>query len=75
MKQMVRSLNNLIQFFMQYITTIRSSRSQMVFEIDIFKVLQHSKENTCVEVSFKSKLQALRPATLLEKDSNTEVFL
>ena len=36
-KRPIWFMNNLIQFFMEYITTIRSSRSQVFFEIVILK--------------------------------------
>ena len=39
------------------------------------KVLQISQESTCVGVSFFTKFQAFRPATILKRDSYTGVFL
>ena len=36
---------------------------------------QNSQENTCAEVSFLIKVNTLRPATLLKRDSGTNVFL
>ena len=36
-----------------------------------FKILRYSQENTCVGISFLIKLQALRPTTLLKRDSYT----
>ena len=41
------------------------------------EISQNSQENTCARVSFLIKLQALglRPATLLKRDSGTDVFL
>ena len=38
------------------------------------KTSQYSLENTCLGVFF-NKMQALSPATLLKRDSNTGVFL
>ena len=43
-------------------------------EVYYQKVLQYSQENSCVEVSFKER-EALRPAALLKRNSNTDVFL
>ena len=39
------------------------------------KILQYSQENNCVGVSFLVKMQGLRTATLLKRDSNTGIFL
>ena len=41
----------------------------------VIKILQISQKNTCFGVSFLIKLQALRPVTLLKRDSNTIIFL
>ena len=61
-------LNNFVQFSMQYITTIRSSRSQMFFEKSVLKVCNILQLNACVGSLFVVKLQAWRPVTLLKRD-------
>ena len=50
-------LNNFIQFFMQYITTIRSSRSQMFFEIGVLKNFAMFKGKHLCRSLFFIKLQ------------------
>ena len=74
-KRSIWSLNNFIQFFIQYITTIRSSRSQKFFKIGIFKNFALLIGKHLCWWLFWIKLQASGPATLLERDSNTGVFL
>ena len=65
----IRFLNNFIQLSMQCIITIRTSRSQMFFEIGIFKVCN-------IHWSlFLVKLQAWRPINLLKRGSNTDISL
>ena len=39
------------------------------------KILQYSEKNTCVGVSFSIKLQAIKPVTLLTRESNADIFL
>ena len=42
----------------------------------LLKILPDSKEITCARISFLIELQLrLRPATLLKKDSGTDIFL
>ena len=53
---------------------LRREDRQMPPEVYCQKVSEYSQENTCVEVSFKSR-EALRPATLLKRASNTDVTL
>ena len=50
---------------------VRRWSKKLVF----LRISQNSQENTCAEFSFLIRLQALRPATLLKRDSNTGVFL
>ena len=54
----IRFLNNFIQFCMQYITTIRISRSQMFFEIGVLKVCNIHRETPVLEPLF-SKVASL----------------
>ena len=55
----MRFLNNFIQFSMQYVTTIRTSRSQMFFEIDVLKVCNIHRETPVLESLF-SKVGGLQ---------------
>ena len=47
-----RSQNNFIQFCMQYVITIRISRSQMFFEIGVLKVYNIHRETPVLEPLF-----------------------
>ena len=53
----------------------RNSRSQMFFEIAVFKKFANFTGKHLRWTLLLIKLQALRPATLLKRDSNTGVFL
>ena len=46
--------------------TFRSCRLQIIFKIDVLKILQYSQRNICVGLFF---------ATLLIRDFNTRAFL
>ena len=62
----IRFLNNFIQLSMQYITTIRTSRWQMFFEIGVLKVCNiHWK--TPVSESLFSKVASLKPYKFIKK--------
>ena len=41
----------------------------------LLKILQYSQKNTCVGAYFLIKLQAIKPVTLLRRDSKTNIFL
>ena len=60
---------NLIPFSTHHITNIRSSHSQMFFEIGIIKVCYIHRKTPVLE------LHAWSLVTLLKRDSNTEVLL
>ena len=62
----VRFWNNLIQFSMQYITTIRISRSQMFFEIGVLK-LYNIHRNMPVLESLFSKAASLEAYKFIKK--------
>ena len=53
----------------------RSSRSQIFFKIDVLKKFPSFTGTHLCWSFFLIKPQALRPATLLKRDSNTGVFL
>ena len=62
----IRFLNNVSIFSMQYITTIRTSSSQMFFETDVLKVCNiHGK--TPVLVSLFSKIASLEVFKFIKK--------
>ena len=46
----------------------------MFCNIGVLKIYQISHENTCARVSFFNKVSGLRPATLLKKETLTQVF-
>ena len=48
----IRFLNNFIHFSMQYITTIKTSRSQMFFEIGVLKVCNIHRKKLVLESLF-----------------------
>ena len=62
----IRFLNNFIQFSMQYITTIRTSRSQMFFEIGVLKVCNIHRKTPVLE-SLISKVASLEAYKFLKK--------
>ena len=53
----------------------RSSRSHMFFKIDVLKNFTMFAGKHLPWSLFLVKLQALRYATLLKRDSNTDVFV
>ena len=57
---------NFIQFFKQYITTIRTSRSQMSFEISVFKVCNIHRKTPILESLF-SKVASLEAYKFIKK--------
>ena len=69
-KRPIRFLNNFIQFSMQYITTIRTSRTQMFFETMLLKFAIFTGKHLRWSL-FLVKLQVWRHVTLLKRDSNT----
>ena len=63
-----RFLNNFIQFFMQYITTIRSSRSQIFFEIGVFKICNiHRKTCNFIKKRLQHRCSSVNIAKFLRK--------
>ena len=52
-----------------------SIRSDMFYKEVLLKVSENLQENTCVRVFFLIKLHTMQPATLLKRDSNTDVLL
>ena len=62
----IRFLINFIQFSMQYITTIRTSRSQMFFEIGVLKVCNIHRETPVLEPLF-SKVASLEAYKFIKK--------
>ena len=52
---------------------VRSSHWRCSIKKLFLKISQCSQENICVELSFLIKLQVIRPAALLKRDSNTNV--
>ena len=62
----IRFLNNFIQFSMQYITTIRTSRSQMFFEIGVLKVCNIHRKTPVLESLF-SKVASLEACNFIKK--------
>ena len=61
-----RSQNNFIQFCMQYVITIRISRSQMFFEIGVLKVYNIHREKLVLEPLF-SKVANLEAYKFIKK--------
>ena len=52
------------------------NEQEVFYKNNLFlRIWQHSQENTYVKVSFLIKIQAFMPATLLKRDSNTDVLL
>ena len=62
----IHFLNNFIQFWMQYVTTIRISRSQMFFEIGVLKVYNIHRETPVLEPLF-SKTANLKAYKFIKK--------
>ena len=62
----IRFLNNVSIFSMQYITTIRTSSSQMFFETDVLKVCNIHRK-TPVLVSLFSKIASLEVFKFIKK--------
>ena len=65
-KRPIRFLNNFIQFSMQYITTIRTSRTQMFFEIDVIKVCNIHRKTPALESLF-SKVASMKACNFIKK--------
>ena len=57
------------------ILLLKSSRSQMIFKIGLFKYWANFTAKDLCWSLFLIKLQAFRTATILKRDSNTVVFL
>ena len=66
-------LNNFIQFSMQYITTIRSSRSQMSFEIGVLKTCNIHRKTPVLE-SLLSKVASLEACNFIKKRLHYRCF-
>ena len=62
----IHFLNNFIQFWMQYVTTIRISRSQMLFEIGVLKVCNTHSETPVLDPLF-SKVASLEAYKFIKK--------
>ena len=62
----IRLLNNFIHFSMQYITTIRTSRSQMFFEIGVLKVCNIYRKRPVLESLF-SKVASMEAYKFIKK--------
>ena len=62
----IRFLNNFIQFSMEYVTTIRTSRSQMFFEIGVLKVCNIHRKTPVLESLF-SKVASLEAYKFIKK--------
>ena len=56
----VRFLNNFIQFSMQYITAIRTNRSQMFFEIGVLKACNIHRKTPVLESLFSKVLEGYK---------------
>ena len=65
-KRPIWFLSNFIQFSMQYITTIKSSRSQMFFEIGVLKVCNIHRKTPVLESLF-SKVASLEACNFIKK--------
>ena len=73
-KRPIPFLNNFIQFSIQYITTIRTSRSQMLFEIDVLKVCNIHRKTPVLESLF-SKVAGLEAYKFIKKRLQHRCFL
>ena len=62
----IRFLINFVQFCMQYVTTIRISRSQMFFEIGVLKVCNIHRKTPVLESLF-SKVASLEAYKFIKK--------
>ena len=65
-KRPIWFLNNFIQFSMQYTTTIRSSRSQVFFEISVLNVCNIHRKMPVSESLF-SKVASLEACNFIKK--------
>ena len=54
---------------------VRSSHWNLSLKNGVFRILQYSQENNCVKCLLLMESQNFRPAALLKRDSNTDVFL
>ena len=70
----MRFLNNLNQFSMQYITTIRTSRWQMFFEIGAFNVFNIHRKTPVLESLF-SKVASMEAYKFVKKKLQHRCFL
>ena len=66
-------LNNFIQFSMQYVTAIRSSRSQMFFEVGVLKVCNIHRKTHVLESLF-SKVASLEACNFIKKRHQHRCF-
>ena len=74
-KKWQRKRNGFSQLNLWNIIVSRCGRSQMFFKISVLKRFANFTGKHLCWSLFLIKLQALRPATLLKKDSNTGVYL
>ena len=65
-KRPIWLLNNFMQFSMKYTTTIRSSRSLMLFEISVLKVCNIHRKKIALE-SLLSKVASLEACNFIKK--------
>ena len=72
-KRLIWFLNNFIQFSMQYITTIRSSRLQVFFEIGLFKVCNIHRKTPVLKSLF-SKVATLEACNFIKKRPQHRYF-
>ena len=62
--------------FLEILQPFSEAATRGVAQKKLFlNILWYSQENTGVGVSFLIKRQAVSPATLLKKDSNTDIYL
>ena len=59
-----------MEYLLGNIIYLQKQQPEVLYEIDVLKILQNSQENTFAGFCFFS---GLRPATLSKKDSNTGV--
>ena len=71
-RRQIWSLNNFIQFSMQYITTIRSSRSQMFFELGVLEVCIIHRKTPVLESLF-NKVAYLKACNFI-KETPPQMF-
>ena len=72
-KRAIFFLNNFIQYSMQYITTIRSNRSQMFFEIGILKACNIHRKRPALEFLF-NKVASLETCNFIKKKLQQRCF-